>query len=80
MRKVIVANMMSLDGFYTGRAAILSHGLLDELHLLIGGRVVGGGTPVFEGEPPASLELLETRTWDGSSNVLVRYAVRAPSG
>jgi riboflavin biosynthesis pyrimidine reductase len=55
---------------------LLANGLVDELHLMVGGRVVGGGTPIFEGKPPVSLDLLETRTWEGSSNVLVRYGVR----
>lgn len=58
---------------------LLANGLVDELHLMIGGRVVGGGTPMFEGTPPGSLELLETRTWEGSANVLVRYGVQHDS-
>jgi hypothetical protein len=49
----------------------------DELHLMVGGRVVGGGTPIFAAKPPASLGLVETRTWEGSDNVLVRYEVRS---
>jgi dihydrofolate reductase len=55
---------------------LLANGLVDELHLMIGARVKGGGTPMFEGEAPVSLELLETRMWDGSANVMVRYGVR----
>jgi dihydrofolate reductase len=55
---------------------LLANDLVDELHVMIGARVVGGGTPMFEAEPPASLGLLETRTWEGSDNVLVRYQVR----
>lgn len=53
---------------------LLAAGLVDELHLMVGAVVVGDGTRAFGGEPPASLRLLETRTWDGSGNVLVRYA------
>jgi hypothetical protein len=45
------------------------------MHLMIGALVVGGGTPMFESKPPISLGLLETRTWEGSGNVLVRYEV-----
>jgi dihydrofolate reductase len=54
---------------------LLVRGLVDELHLMIGAGVLGGGTPAFESRPPVSLRLIGTRTWDGSSLVLVRYAV-----
>jgi dihydrofolate reductase len=54
---------------------LLAHGLVDELHLMIGAGVLGAGTPAFEGRPPVSLRLIDTRTWDGSGLVLVRYAV-----
>jgi dihydrofolate reductase len=55
---------------------LLAHDLVDELHLMIGPVVVGAGTPVFDGRPAVSLRLIDTRTWDGSDNVLVRYEVR----
>ena len=51
-------------------------GLVDELHLMVGGAVLGGGTPAFPDGSAAKLELLGTRTSDGSDNVLVRYGVR----
>ncbi|WP_137991719.1 dihydrofolate reductase family protein [Streptomyces vilmorinianum] len=54
---------------------LLAHGLVDELHLKIGARVLGDGTPAFETRPPVSLRRLDTRTWDGSGLVLVQYAV-----
>jgi dihydrofolate reductase len=41
---------------------LLAHDLVDELHLMIGQVIVGAGTPVFAGQPPASLRLIETRT------------------
>jgi dihydrofolate reductase len=58
---------------------LLAHGLVDELHLMIGPIVLGAGVPLFDGLPQAPLRLIDTRTWDGSDNVLVRYAVRHES-
>jgi dihydrofolate reductase len=55
---------------------LLAHDLVDELHLMIGPVVLSAGTPVFDAPPNASLRLIDTRTWDGSGNVLVRYDVR----
>jgi dihydrofolate reductase len=58
---------------------LLAHGLVDELHLMIGAGVLGAGTPAFEGRPPVSLRLIDTRTWEGSGIVLIRYAVEPAS-
>ena len=55
---------------------LLAHGLVDELHFMICPVVLGAGTPLFDGKPPVSLRLIDTRTWDGSGNVLVQYEVR----
>jgi dihydrofolate reductase len=49
---------------------LLANDLVDELHLM------GSGTPVFDDQPAVSLRLIDTHTWDGSGNVLVRYEVR----
>lgn len=54
---------------------LLAAGLVDELHLMIGPGVVVEGVRAFEVRPPGSLRLLDTRTFDGSSLLLVRYAV-----
>jgi len=54
---------------------LLAAGLVDELHLMIGPGVVGEGVRAFEVRPPGSLRLLDTRTFDGSSLLMVRYAV-----
>jgi dihydrofolate reductase len=59
---------------------LLAHGLVDELHLMIGAVVVGAGTPAFEGQPPAELHVIDVRKLDGSENVLVRYEVAARQG
>lgn len=58
---------------------LLAHDLIDEIHLLIGNQVLGQGVPVFAGGTPASLRLVDTRRWDGSDNVLLRYEVRHKS-
>jgi dihydrofolate reductase len=58
---------------------LLAQGLVDELHLMVGSVIVGAGTPLLEGQPAVSLRLIETCTWDGSNNVLVRYEVRHKS-
>jgi dihydrofolate reductase len=54
---------------------LLADGLVDELHLLIGPGVVGEGVRAFETRPPGSLRLRGTRTFEGSSLLLARYAV-----
>ncbi len=54
---------------------LLGHGLVDELHLMIGAGVVRDGVRAFEIRPPGSLRLLDTRTFDGSNLLLAQYAV-----
>jgi dihydrofolate reductase len=53
---------------------LLAQGLVDELHLLVGARVLGGGTPLFTA--PVDLELRDARRFDGSENVRLVYARR----
>ena len=55
---------------------LLAHDLIDELHLLLGNRVLGQGVPVFAGKTPTTLRLIDTRTWADSDNVLLRYAIQ----
>jgi dihydrofolate reductase len=52
---------------------LIAAGLVDELHLMVGPALLGGGTPMFEGDSPVRLRLLESRTLDRSELVLVRY-------
>jgi dihydrofolate reductase len=54
---------------------LLDNGLVDELHFMIGAGVIGDGVRAFETRPPGSLRLMDTRTFDGSSLLLARYAV-----
>jgi dihydrofolate reductase len=55
---------------------LLASDLVDEIHLMIAPLVLGAGTRVFDGRPAVSLRLIDTRTWAGSGNVLVRYATQ----
>ena len=59
---------------------LLAHDLVDEIHLLIGNLVLGQGVPVFVGKTPISLRLIDTRRWEDSDNVLLRYEVPHKSG
>jgi dihydrofolate reductase len=54
---------------------LLVAGLVDELHLMIGAAVLGGGTPAFTAKAIPPLRLVNTRRSDGSDNVLLRYEV-----
>jgi dihydrofolate reductase len=54
---------------------LLAHGLVDELHLMVGAVVLGAGTPAFERQPPVSLRLIDARKLEGSQTLLVRYEV-----
>ena len=67
---------MLITGSRTLWNDLLAHDLIDEIHLMIGNVVFGEGVPVFVSKPPASLRLIDVRTWEHSDNVLLRYAVR----
>jgi dihydrofolate reductase len=51
---------------------LLTAGLVDELHLMIGSAFLGDGVPVFSG-PRTGLRLLDARVLDGSQLILARY-------
>lgn len=53
---------------------LLAAGLVDEVHLMVGPVVLGGGTPAFGAVPGAPLRLLGVRRWEDSDNLVVRYA------
>ena len=54
--------------------ALLADGLVNELHLMVSPNAVGSGTPILDSA--VDLDLLEARRFPGSSNVLLRYAVK----
>jgi len=54
---------------------LLAKGLVDQLNLTTFPIVAGGGKPIFTTRPPAAFRLIDTRTFAGSGNVLMRYAV-----
>jgi dihydrofolate reductase len=77
-----VARMRDRDGgdavIYGSRTLwgdLLAHGLVDELHLMVGPALVAGDAHAFAGVPAQGLRLLGVRRWDGSDNVLLSYAV-----
>lgn len=53
---------------------LLVAGLVDELHLMVGNVLVGGGEPAFTSHVPQTLKLIAERRFDGSHNVLLQYA------
>jgi dihydrofolate reductase len=42
---------------------LLAHGLVDELHLMLGAKIVAGERHAFVGVPEADLQLIGVRTW-----------------
>jgi dihydrofolate reductase len=55
---------------------LLVAGLVDELHVMVGAGVPGGGTPAFGAGPVPPLRLVNTVRRDGSDNLLLRYACK----
>ena len=54
---------------------LLAHGLIDEIHLMIGNLLLGEGVPAFVGKPDVTLRLHKIRRWDDSDNALLHYEV-----
>lgn len=54
---------------------LMQAGLVDELHLVTFPLIAGTGVPLFDAKPAVALKLLETRVWEESGNVLMRWRV-----
>lgn len=54
---------------------LLAAGLVDELHLMIGAGLVGQGARAFEAAGRHALRRVESRAFENSNLVLVRYAL-----
>lgn len=50
---------------------LLTQGLVDEVHLMVGPEAVGGGTPLLDA--PTRFALSDARRFEASDNVLLRY-------
>jgi dihydrofolate reductase len=59
---------------------LLKRGLVDELHMMVGGALLGAGTPLMQtleqDTPRVPLELLGVRTSKASNNLILRYSAR----
>ncbi len=54
---------------------LLAHGLVDELHILVGPGAIGSGVPTFSKPVEQELTLLDVRSMEDSQLVALRYAV-----
>ena len=54
---------------------LLAHGLVDELHILVGPGAIGSGVPTFSRPVEHALTLLDVRRLEESQLVTLRYAV-----
>lgn len=70
MAKLIVSNLISLDGFCAGPGSKLGA----QLHLLIGSVMLGGGVRAFEHGLAAPLRLTALRRLPGSDTVFMQYS------
>jgi dihydrofolate reductase len=62
-------------GSQTLWTALLADGLVDELYVLVGPRIVAGDAPAFAGEPRTDLRLVDAGRLDGSQLVALHYTV-----
>lgn len=56
------------------RNGLMADGLVDELHLMIGGVILGTGVPAFGQSGPGPPRLINQHRWSASDNVLLQSA------
>lgn len=56
---------------------LLAHDLIDELHLMLGAKIVAGERHAFVGVAETDLHLIGVRSWGGSDNVVLSYSTTA---
>lgn len=54
---------------------LMQVGLVDELQLVTFPLIAGSGVPLFQSRPQVALRLIDTRVWEESGNVLMRWRV-----
>jgi dihydrofolate reductase len=75
-----IGGVILIAGSRTLVQALLAHGLVDELRLMVFPVVLGSGARMLPGSSDRmELELVETRSWD-SGVVLLVYRPAAPTG
>jgi len=58
---------------------LVAAGLVDELFLMLGAAVLGGGASIFGTGASPHLRLLDIRRWEGSDKLLLRCEVLRPA-
>jgi dihydrofolate reductase len=85
MAKLVMWNLMTLDGFVEGpnrdiflfgsadlAASLIPHGLIDEFRIAVNPVILGGGTPLFKQGESVKLKLLDAKALS-TGIVIQRY-------
>jgi dihydrofolate reductase len=76
MARLIMWNLMTLDGFIVGSAdlaaSLIPHGLIDEFRVAVNPVILGGGTPLSKPGERVKLKLLDSKPMS-TGIVILRY-------